>query len=239
MMIMEPNDPFTPAQLRALSLGTTLTAVGVWAMAAMAAVIALWPQAPTWLMGGLIAVFLVTLVAALVMFARAGKFRLGRRYAPAARREFFQWDRWQSFLFVFPALMTGLVFIALARVRDWQGGEHDWFNVLWPTFVPLYVIVVAQRFLPEKRRQRPLVRDLASEAYSDELSREQARLAFRAGYIAMALGLAATLVIGLVAPERTLDAVLGAVWLGFTACCVRFGLLQREAEPDAAGGNPE
>lgn len=230
---MDDNDPLTPARRRARALGAVITGAGMWAMAAGAAVITLWPQAPEWLSEALVAAVVVALALALVLFARAGAFRFGRKIPAPALREFAQWDRWQSCLFLFPALLTGLAFIALGRVRAWQGGDHAWTNLIWPMAIPLYVVFVAQRFLPEKSPPRGLVRNPIGDAFSDELSLEHARLAFRAGFFGMALGLAATLVIGLVAPERTLEAVLGCVWLGFVACCVRFGLLQRAADKEA------
>jgi hypothetical protein len=66
---------------------------------------------------------------------------------------------------------------------------------------------------------------------NDELSVAHMAEAHRTGLYAALLGLVAVMVTAVAEPRGVIFAVLGAFWLSSVATLVRFGLLQRAAEP--------
>jgi hypothetical protein len=69
------------------------------------------------------------------------------------------------------------------------------------------------------------------ERLNDELSVEHMGLATRSGLHAALIGLAGVMIMAVAAPRFVLFAIIGAFWLTSVATLVRFGLLQRAAEP--------
>jgi hypothetical protein len=151
--------------------------------------------------------------------------------ATPQRRDFNQWTRWRSCLYVWPFNLT-LLAIVTATPMAWPRGEFGWIRYVMIGLLPFTVLGVFGQIIPWlwprlafTRRQREWIEDM-----EDDLSRDHAGRAFNLGAYGFVLGLAGVIAAALLAPQFVLQAAVAALWLGTVATSIRFGLLQRAAE---------
>lgn len=147
------------------------------------------------------------------------------------RFELAQWHRWRNSLYLWPVFLTVYGVLAEMNLADWLRDRAEWSRLTFPiAFLLLSAafagsIIIGPRGRPGTSERRNF------ERLNDELTLAHAGIAYRYGFFAACLGFAAIAATALLAPQGVFFAVIGACWLASVTTLVRFGLLQRAAEP--------
>lgn len=142
-----------------------------------------------------------------------------------------QWQRWRFCLLLGPTLLTGFAAQALAGVREWLEPEPHWPRLLMAAAFPVLAFGLTNALILGRRGKPGSAVRRDFEDLNDELSRAHAGIAYRDGFRAAFVGLIAIGATAMLAPRGVLFAVTGACWLASVTTLIRFGLLQRAAEP--------
>jgi hypothetical protein len=221
-MIAADRPPaWKPSPIRRAADG--LSGLAMVMMTAMTGTLAFDVPTPDWfgfvLVGGAFGILILSL---------AGYTVASRQPEPAgrtARRELVQWRRWQNCLVTWPVVMTNFAFLAAFMARPGHSAGY-----VFPLMLPVWTVGIMGQIAPARRGEPGSPERRQFDDLADELSREHAAKAFRAGYYAFVAGGGLVIATALFAPRLVLGAAIAAVWLGFVVPSVRFGLLQRAAE---------
>lgn len=149
----------------------------------------------------------------------------------ARRFELAQWYRWRNSLYLWPLFLTVYGVLAEMNLVDWMRDRTEWSRLTFPTAFLLLSAAFAGSIIIGPRGKPGTSERRNFERLNDELTLAHPGVAYRYGFFAACIGFAAIAITGLVAPQCVLFAVIGACWLASVTTLVRFGLLQRAAEP--------
>lgn len=145
--------------------------------------------------------------------------------------ERFQWSRGYSSLILYPLLITNFSIMATSGVDEWVRKDRDPYHLIMLGVLPVLCVLFVCALSPFPRGKPGSRERKFYERMNDELSATHMGVAFRYGFFAAMVGLIGVLVTALFAPKGVLFALIGAFWLATVTTLVRFGLLQRAAEP--------
>lgn len=152
------------------------------------------------------------------------------------RVEYSQWHRWQSSLFAWPLSVTCMAFVATLQAGEWLKEPHFPSHVMLMAVFPLWAIASIRALTVAPRGEPGTAERRFFDRLNDELSVQHMAQAHRLGFYAALVGLAGVMITAVAAPRGVIFAVIGAFWLASVTTLVRFGLLQRAAEPAIGEG---
>jgi hypothetical protein len=162
-------------------------------------------------------------------------YQYGTRPAPLGykkrRLDWAQWKRSHYCLFMAPIFLTGFAIQAAIGVREWIGPEHGHAFLIVVAYYPILAFGLTQALIAGRRGKPGSIARSDFEGLNDELTVAHAGIAHRWGLYAAFAGLIAIAATALLAPKGVLYPVIGTCWLASMTTLVRFGLLQRAAEP--------
>jgi hypothetical protein len=148
-----------------------------------------------------------------------------------------QWLRWYNSLIVTPVVLTVFAIIAAIQQDAWRADGDAFHLVSAVPFLALAGASIAN--LPAGPYGKPgTPQRRFFDRLNDDLSVAHAGQAYRWGlYVALA-GLIAVLLAATFMPRATPFTAIGVLWLASVTTLVRFGLLQKAAEPEPEEAGP-